>query len=200
MACFWWQVWLSKKTEATAAAHIFFYYKYNANVITGVPAVLSYWRRFVCLFICLFVYLFVRLSVCFYNGSLLLYLCGLPVCAYYIFVSRQMSLSRKERARHGAGHGLADVWALRSGKMRRAPDAVVWPNSEDQASNPPPLPGGDDRITCLVACTRYMLRHERGSFYIAPVALSVSGHTRKQIIIVRRRHPCCMKARLMSGF
>ena len=61
----------------------------------------------------------------------------------FLLLLRQVSLSRKERARHGAGHGLADVWALRSGDMRRAPDAVVWPNSEDQASRsytPPPRP------------------------------------------------------------
>ncbi|CAM9189791.1 unnamed protein product, partial [Ectocarpus fasciculatus] len=49
-------------------------------------------------------------------------------------VKEQVSLSRQERARHGAGHGLSDIWSLRSGKMRRSPDAVVWPTSEDQVS------------------------------------------------------------------
>lgn len=41
-------------------------------------------------------------------------------------------MSRQERARHGAGHTLSDVWRLRSGKVPRAPDGVVWPACEDQ--------------------------------------------------------------------
>ncbi|CAB1112580.1 unnamed protein product [Ectocarpus sp. CCAP 1310/34] len=49
-------------------------------------------------------------------------------------VKDQVSLSRQERARHGAGHGLSDIWSLRSGKMRRSPDAVMWPTSEYQVS------------------------------------------------------------------
>ncbi|CAM9110256.1 unnamed protein product, partial [Hapterophycus canaliculatus] len=47
-------------------------------------------------------------------------------------VKQQVSFSRQDRARHGTGHCLSDVWSLRTGQLRRAPDAVVWPTSEDQ--------------------------------------------------------------------
>eukprot|EP00752_Nemacystus_decipiens_P003513 g3241.t2 len=60
----------------------------------------------------------------------------------------QVSFSRQERARHGAGHGLLDICSLRSGHLRRAPDAVVWPTSEEEVSRLMEWAGQED--VCLI--------------------------------------------------
>ncbi|KAL3920984.1 MAG: hypothetical protein SGILL_002989 [Bacillariaceae sp.] len=46
----------------------------------------------------------------------------------------RVSISRAERARHGSGHSQEDVVTLRTSKQVRIPDAVVWPNTEDEVT------------------------------------------------------------------
>lgn len=43
----------------------------------------------------------------------------------------RISIESKDRYRHGSGHSLADVLAVRQAKAIRIPDCVVWPNNED---------------------------------------------------------------------
>ncbi|CAM9363364.1 unnamed protein product [Discosporangium mesarthrocarpum] len=50
------------------------------------------------------------------------------------FTVEKVSLDWRERARHGKGHSLSDIWALRSGELGRVPDGVVWPDTEEQVS------------------------------------------------------------------
>lgn len=46
-------------------------------------------------------------------------------------------MDSESRLRAGTGHGLADIWRLRTRQMERFPDAVVRPETEEevQASN-----------------------------------------------------------------
>ncbi|KAG7374222.1 FAD binding oxidase [Nitzschia inconspicua] len=49
-----------------------------------------------------------------------------------LMFGKRVTYSLVERARHGSGHSQEDVFLLRSGSKGRIPDAVVWPNSEDE--------------------------------------------------------------------
>lgn len=52
-----------------------------------------------------------------------------------ILSPRQISLEALERLRHGHGQSHAEVYAVRyGGGLRRVPDAVVWPESEEQVA------------------------------------------------------------------
>jgi alkyldihydroxyacetonephosphate synthase len=46
------------------------------------------------------------------------------------FSTVQMTIDSQSRSRHGTGHALEDMYNLRSGKMHRVPDVVVWPTDE----------------------------------------------------------------------
>lgn len=61
----------------------------------------------------------------------------------------QVSVERRDRARHGTSHGLSDIWALRSGQLPRAPDAVVWPTSEEQVPYDTVPPTKSILVWCL---------------------------------------------------
>jgi alkyldihydroxyacetonephosphate synthase len=43
-----------------------------------------------------------------------------------------ISVSDEDRVRHGTGHALEDVFAVRAGHPVRAPDVVAWPTSEEE--------------------------------------------------------------------
>jgi alkyldihydroxyacetonephosphate synthase len=43
-----------------------------------------------------------------------------------------LSVSDEDRVRHGTGHALEDVFAVRAGHPVRAPDVVAWPESEEE--------------------------------------------------------------------
>jgi alkyldihydroxyacetonephosphate synthase len=52
-----------------------------------------------------------------------------------ILSPQQLSLNPLERLRHGHGQSHAEVYAVRyGGGIRRVPDAVVWPESEEQVA------------------------------------------------------------------
>lgn len=46
-----------------------------------------------------------------------------------------ISVAEDERVRHGTGHSLEDVFNVRSGCPMRVPDAVAWPQSEEEVEN-----------------------------------------------------------------
>jgi alkyldihydroxyacetonephosphate synthase len=46
--------------------------------------------------------------------------------------SGQISYRDRDRCRHGTGHAVEDVYRLRSGRVGRMPDVVVWPEAEAQ--------------------------------------------------------------------
>lgn len=45
-----------------------------------------------------------------------------------------ISMDAESRLRAGTGHGLEDIWRLRSGEVHRLPDAVVRPKTEEEVS------------------------------------------------------------------
>jgi alkyldihydroxyacetonephosphate synthase len=44
----------------------------------------------------------------------------------------RVSSDPRERLRHGHGHTLEDMWAVKHGRFARVPDLVVWPESADE--------------------------------------------------------------------
>ena len=44
----------------------------------------------------------------------------------------RVSTDARIRLRHGHGHTQEDMWAIKYGMLRRAPDVVVWPESADE--------------------------------------------------------------------
>jgi alkyldihydroxyacetonephosphate synthase len=47
-------------------------------------------------------------------------------------VVHEVSTTTVERIRHGSGHCQEDIFLIRSGASMRVPDAVVWPESDDE--------------------------------------------------------------------
>jgi alkyldihydroxyacetonephosphate synthase len=58
------------------------------------------------------------------------------------------SFSTEERVRHGTGHSLEDVIAVRNGSLMRIPDAVVWLTSEEEALKL--VQAAQERNWCLI--------------------------------------------------
>lgn len=48
--------------------------------------------------------------------------------------AERVSQDATERLRHGHGHTLEDMWAVKLGRLARVPDLVVWPESEDEVA------------------------------------------------------------------
>jgi alkyldihydroxyacetonephosphate synthase len=76
-----------------------------------------------------------------------------------------ISVSDEDRVRHGTGHALEDVFAVRAGHPVRAPDVVAWPTSEQEVENILRLAkskqwclipfGGGTNVSQATACPSY---------------------------------------------
>ena len=61
---------------------------------------------------------------------------GCNVGATWVERAGRVLLDCESRLRAGTGHGLADIWRLRTRQLERFPDAVIRPETEEEVQAP----------------------------------------------------------------